>query len=136
MAQAVKNAYLILMFVSSNYEKSENCRREGSLAADRKKRIIPIKTQSDFEPDDWLSMNFIFELILSNRTWSSLFLMKFKLLSLQRCLEHTGLIIAGKLYYNFGEGSFDEKFKELLKEIGKRLATLIYRFIFAILVVK
>ncbi|XP_076805766.1 uncharacterized protein LOC143449441 isoform X2 [Clavelina lepadiformis] len=88
MAQAVKNAYLILMFVSSNYEKSENCRREGSLAADRKKRIIPIKTQSDFEPDDWLS-----------------------------------LIIAGKLYYNFGEGSFDEKFQELLKDIGPPLAT-------------
>ncbi|CAK8672040.1 spermatocyte protein spe-26-like [Clavelina lepadiformis] len=48
MQEAVDNAFVILMFVSKNYENSANCRREAFYAADIKKPIIPI--HEDYEP--------------------------------------------------------------------------------------
>ncbi|CAK8672692.1 unnamed protein product [Clavelina lepadiformis] len=50
MAQGVENAHVILMFTSSNYEKSENCKSEATYARDKKKKIIPIRVQDGYEP--------------------------------------------------------------------------------------
>lgn len=55
MAEGVNNAHLVLMFTSANYEKSQHCQREASLAADKGKHVIPIRVQQGYEPDGWLS---------------------------------------------------------------------------------
>ncbi|XP_076811848.1 kelch-like protein 23 [Clavelina lepadiformis] len=47
MGQAVENAHVVLMFLSPNYETSENCIRESSLTADMAKRIVPIRVLPD-----------------------------------------------------------------------------------------
>ncbi|XP_076810891.1 uncharacterized protein LOC143453441 [Clavelina lepadiformis] len=56
MYEAVDNAYLVLMFLSENYKLSENCRREGKLAADKRKRIIPIITQDNYKMEGWTAL--------------------------------------------------------------------------------
>ncbi|CAK8687567.1 unnamed protein product [Clavelina lepadiformis] len=53
MYEAVDNAYLVLMFLSEKYKRSENCKREGNLAADKRKRIIPIITQDNYKMEGW-----------------------------------------------------------------------------------
>ncbi|CAK8687547.1 unnamed protein product [Clavelina lepadiformis] len=58
MYEAVDNAYLVLMFLSENYKLSENCKREGKLAADKRKRIIPIITQDNYKMDGWTDANY------------------------------------------------------------------------------
>ncbi|CAK8679890.1 unnamed protein product [Clavelina lepadiformis] len=55
MYQAVRNAYVVLIFVSKKYQESENCRREASMAADLKIPIVPIYTEKSFEPEKLLS---------------------------------------------------------------------------------
>ncbi|CAK8682594.1 unnamed protein product [Clavelina lepadiformis] len=47
MGQAVENAHVVLMFLSPNYETSENCIRESSLTTDLAKRIVPIRVLPD-----------------------------------------------------------------------------------------
>ncbi|CAK8688266.1 unnamed protein product [Clavelina lepadiformis] len=47
MGQAVENAHVVLMFLSPNYETSENCIRESSLTADMAKKIVPIRVLPD-----------------------------------------------------------------------------------------
>ncbi|XP_076808472.1 uncharacterized protein LOC143451655 [Clavelina lepadiformis] len=56
MYEAVDNAYLVLMFLSENYKLSENCKREVKLAADKRKRIIPIITQDNYKMDGWTAL--------------------------------------------------------------------------------
>ncbi|XP_076809375.1 NACHT, LRR and PYD domains-containing protein 1a allele 3-like isoform X3 [Clavelina lepadiformis] len=56
MYEAVDDAYLVLMFLSENYKLSENCKREGKLAADKRKRIIPIITQDNYKMDGWTAL--------------------------------------------------------------------------------
>ncbi|CAK8687423.1 unnamed protein product [Clavelina lepadiformis] len=56
MYEAVDNAYLVLMFLSEKYKLSENCRREGKLAADKGKRIIPIITQAFYKMEGWTAL--------------------------------------------------------------------------------
>ncbi|CAK8687276.1 unnamed protein product [Clavelina lepadiformis] len=56
MYEAVDNAYLVLMFLSEKYKLSENCKREGELAADKGKRIIPIITQDNYKMDGWTAL--------------------------------------------------------------------------------
>ncbi|CAK8687371.1 unnamed protein product [Clavelina lepadiformis] len=56
MYEAVDNAYLVLMFLSENYKLSENCKREGNLAADKRKRIIPIITQDNYKMEGWTAL--------------------------------------------------------------------------------
>ncbi|CAK8687232.1 unnamed protein product [Clavelina lepadiformis] len=56
MYEAVDNAYLVLMFLSENYKLSENCKREGKLAADKRKRIIPIITHDNYKMDGWTAL--------------------------------------------------------------------------------
>ncbi|CAK8682480.1 unnamed protein product [Clavelina lepadiformis] len=56
MYEAVDNAYLVLMFLSENYKLSENCKREGNLVADKRKRIIPIITQNNYKMEGWTAL--------------------------------------------------------------------------------
>ncbi|CAK8687334.1 unnamed protein product [Clavelina lepadiformis] len=56
MYEAVDNAYLVLMFLSENYKLSKNCGREGKLAADKGKRIIPIITQDNYKMEGWTAL--------------------------------------------------------------------------------
>ncbi|CAK8693113.1 unnamed protein product [Clavelina lepadiformis] len=56
MAAAVNNAFLILMFVSSNYETSINCQKEACFAISEKKWIIPIYAQEGYRAKNWLGL--------------------------------------------------------------------------------
>ncbi|XP_076807804.1 uncharacterized protein LOC143451252 isoform X1 [Clavelina lepadiformis] len=56
MAQGVRNSHVLLMFMSSNYEKSQHCKREASLAADMDITVIPIRVQHGYEPGDRLRL--------------------------------------------------------------------------------
>ncbi|CAK8680829.1 unnamed protein product [Clavelina lepadiformis] len=84
MYEAVKNAFLVLMIHSSEYGRSENCRREALLASDLKKPIIPIIGDTSYKMNGWLA-----------------------------------LLTAGKLYWDFSKGSFEDHFRNLLKEIRR-----------------
>eukprot|EP00794_Sanderia_malayensis_P004991 gene4991-5650_t len=42
MAEGVEEAIVIVPFLSSKYDSSENCMRELNYAADHKKRIVPV----------------------------------------------------------------------------------------------
>eukprot|EP00794_Sanderia_malayensis_P012624 gene12624-13913_t len=87
MGKAVKDAIVVVPFLSSEYEKSENCMRELRRAADKDKKIVPVKLGESYQ------MN-----------------------------EETGLIVAGKLYIDFSDGSrFDENIKALTKEVDEAL---------------
>ena len=48
MAKAVVNANAVIVVVSQNYEQSQNCRTEASLAYRRKRKIIPIMAQGGY----------------------------------------------------------------------------------------
>ncbi|CAK8685755.1 unnamed protein product [Clavelina lepadiformis] len=56
MGQAVNNAHVVLMFTSSNYERSANCQSEADYAKDLKKKIIPIRAQKGYEPNPKIGM--------------------------------------------------------------------------------
>ncbi|CAK8689911.1 unnamed protein product [Clavelina lepadiformis] len=51
MGRAVNNAHVVLMFTSSNYERSANCQSEANYAKDLKKKIIPIRVEKGYEPN-------------------------------------------------------------------------------------
>ncbi|XP_076815435.1 uncharacterized protein LOC143461558 isoform X5 [Clavelina lepadiformis] len=55
MDEAVRNAYVVLIFVSRKYQESENCQREASMAADLKIPIVPIYTEKNFKPEKFLN---------------------------------------------------------------------------------
>ncbi|CAK8679893.1 unnamed protein product [Clavelina lepadiformis] len=56
MDEAVRNAYVVLIFVSKKYQESENCKREASTAGDLKIPIVPIYTEKDLEPEQFLKL--------------------------------------------------------------------------------
>ncbi|CAK8688239.1 unnamed protein product [Clavelina lepadiformis] len=56
MGRAVNNAHVVLMFTSSNYERSANCQSEANYAKDLKKKIIPIRVQKGYEPNPKIGM--------------------------------------------------------------------------------
>ncbi|CAK8688373.1 unnamed protein product [Clavelina lepadiformis] len=56
MGRAVNNAHVVLMFTSSNYERSANCQSEANYAKDLKKKIIPIRVQKEYEPNPKIGM--------------------------------------------------------------------------------
>ncbi|CAK8688315.1 unnamed protein product [Clavelina lepadiformis] len=88
MGRAVNNAHVVLMFTSSNYERSANCQSEANYAKDLKKKIIPIRVKKGYEPNPKICN-------------------KLKL----------SMMTAGLLYYDFSKGPFDDKFNKLLHEI-------------------
>ncbi|CAK8685735.1 unnamed protein product [Clavelina lepadiformis] len=56
MGRAVNNAHVVLMFTSSNYERSANCQSEANYAKDLKKKIIPIRVEKGYEPNPKIGM--------------------------------------------------------------------------------
>ncbi|XP_070208868.1 uncharacterized protein [Littorina saxatilis] len=54
MADAVDRSFVFLMCYSDAYETSEPCRQEARYAKTKKKPIIPVKLQADYEGDQWL----------------------------------------------------------------------------------
>ncbi|CAK8688154.1 unnamed protein product [Clavelina lepadiformis] len=56
MGRAVNNAHVVLMFTSSNYERSANCQSEANYAKDLKKKIIPIRVKKGYEPNPKIGM--------------------------------------------------------------------------------
>ncbi len=54
MADAVDNAYCILMCMSEKYRNSINCKKEAVYADKKNKKIIPLVMQSGYtNPDGW-----------------------------------------------------------------------------------
>ncbi|KAK6182097.1 hypothetical protein SNE40_009859 [Patella caerulea] len=56
MAKAVEQAEIVIMCMSRKYKNSENCRAEAEYAFKKKRRIIPILMETDYEPDGWLGI--------------------------------------------------------------------------------
>jgi len=63
MANAVEDAYLILITVSSNYKASANTRSEAEYAFQLKKPIIPLMMERDYKADGWLGF------IVGSKLW-------------------------------------------------------------------
>lgn len=57
MAAGVSNASVVLVFMTEDYEKSDNCKNELSLCGDSKIPRIPILAQKDWKPtpSKWLA---------------------------------------------------------------------------------
>ncbi|CAD5126309.1 DgyrCDS14462 [Dimorphilus gyrociliatus] len=56
MAKAVENAMVVLVRYSQKYQDSPSCRSEAEYAAQKRKVIIPIKMEENFEPENWLGL--------------------------------------------------------------------------------
>lgn len=56
MADAVENASIVLLCMSSQYEKSANCRLEGEYALTLRKQLIPLKLAEGYTPRGWLGL--------------------------------------------------------------------------------
>ncbi|XP_055957324.1 uncharacterized protein LOC130010374 isoform X3 [Patella vulgata] len=56
MAKAVEQAEIVIMCMCRKYKNSENCRAEAEYAFTKKRRIIPILMETDYEPDGWLGI--------------------------------------------------------------------------------
>jgi len=54
MANAVESSSVVLVCMSRKYKESANCRLEGEYAFKKKKIIIPLMMQSNWEPEGWL----------------------------------------------------------------------------------
>nr|KAG5693301.1 hypothetical protein BaRGS_008377 [Batillaria attramentaria] len=63
MAEAVEGAFVVLTCMSKKYKDSQACRQEACYAFDKRKQIIPLKMQTDYEPDGWLG------LIVAGKLW-------------------------------------------------------------------
>lgn len=87
MAQAVEGSTIVLICMTSKYEKSANCKRELNYAVEKKKKLIPIYVEKDYAARGSL-----------------------------------GLIIAGKLYFDFTDGNrFKENIENLKNEIENQI---------------
>jgi len=49
MAKAVEHSSIVLVCMTSNYEKSPNCKRELNYAAEKKKNLIPLRLERDYK---------------------------------------------------------------------------------------
>ncbi|XP_045161928.2 uncharacterized protein LOC123526741 [Mercenaria mercenaria] len=56
MADAVENASIFLMCYSRKYKESDNCQYEAKYAHKKKKTVIPLKMERDYDPDGWLGL--------------------------------------------------------------------------------
>ncbi|CAD5126401.1 DgyrCDS14538 [Dimorphilus gyrociliatus] len=55
-AKAVENAMVVLVCYSQKYQDSPSCRSEAEYAAQKRRIIIPIKMEENFEPENWLGL--------------------------------------------------------------------------------
>ena len=87
MAEAVEGSSVVVVCMTSKYEKSVNCKRELNYAVEKKKKLIPIYLERGYTAGGSL-----------------------------------GLLIAGKLYFDFTDGSnLKEKVEHLKNEIERQL---------------
>nr|KAG5710903.1 hypothetical protein BaRGS_027054 [Batillaria attramentaria] len=56
MAEAIEEAFVVLMCMSQKYKDSPNCRAEAEYAFQQRKKIIPLIMQQGYRPDGWLGM--------------------------------------------------------------------------------
>ncbi|XP_077867140.1 uncharacterized protein LOC144356158 [Saccoglossus kowalevskii] len=56
MASAVENAAVVLICFSQKYKDSPSCRTEAEYTYRLNKPFIPLKIQSDYQPDGWLGI--------------------------------------------------------------------------------
>ncbi|XP_072020914.1 uncharacterized protein [Amphiura filiformis] len=56
MADAVERADVILICMTEKYKDSSSCRSEASYATKKKKPVIPLLLEKDYEPDGWLGI--------------------------------------------------------------------------------
>ncbi|KAL3859212.1 hypothetical protein ACJMK2_009441 [Sinanodonta woodiana] len=56
MAEAVQQAFVVLVCFTEKYKNSQNCRLEAEYAFHLKKEIIPLKMQNGYNPDGWLGI--------------------------------------------------------------------------------
>ncbi|XP_072019573.1 uncharacterized protein [Amphiura filiformis] len=54
MADAVEKSDVILMCMTERYKDSTNCRSEAKYASKKKKDVIPLLLENDYDPDGWL----------------------------------------------------------------------------------
>ncbi|XP_039627314.1 uncharacterized protein LOC120540543 [Polypterus senegalus] len=54
MAEAVENAYIIIMCISAKYKESPSCRTEAEYSFELRKDIIPLMMDKNYKPDGWL----------------------------------------------------------------------------------
>ena len=87
MAEAVEGSTVILICMTSKYEKSANCKRELNYAVEKKKKLIPIYLEKDYTAGGSL-----------------------------------GLLMAGKLYFDFTDScKFKKNMEHLKDEIERQL---------------
>lgn len=55
MASAIDSSDCILLCISESYFNSSNCQKEARYASDKRKTIIPIKVESKYKTEGWLS---------------------------------------------------------------------------------
>ncbi len=53
VAEAIEQSAVVLVCFSQRYKDSPNCRLEAEYCQTRKKRIIPILVQTQYNPDGW-----------------------------------------------------------------------------------
>ncbi|KAK6186797.1 hypothetical protein SNE40_006068 [Patella caerulea] len=56
MAEAIEQAEVVLICMSRKYKDSPNCRAEGEYAHQRRKKIIPLILERNYQPDGWLGL--------------------------------------------------------------------------------
>src|SRR5262249_18286745 len=56
MGVGIERARVVLIFYSHSYKKSPYCRHEALYALKRRKLIIPLKVQQNYDPDGWLGI--------------------------------------------------------------------------------
>eukprot|EP00050_Salpingoeca_kvevrii_P015283 m.45369 g.45369 ORF g.45369 m.45369 type:complete len:632 (-) comp6243_c0_seq2:73-1968(-) len=54
MASAIENAAVVIVCLASKYKESASCQTEGNYAYQRRKRIIPVRAETNYRPDGWL----------------------------------------------------------------------------------
>ncbi|KAL4227784.1 hypothetical protein ACF0H5_013220 [Mactra antiquata] len=56
MAQAIEDAYAVIICFSEKYKNSQNCRTEANYVFQLQKKIVPLKMQRGYKPDGWLGI--------------------------------------------------------------------------------
>uniref|UniRef100_W5N735 TIR domain-containing protein n=1 Tax=Lepisosteus oculatus TaxID=7918 RepID=W5N735_LEPOC len=54
MAEAVEQAYAVLICISSKYKESPSCRTEAEYTFQLRKQIVPLMMEKNYRPDGWL----------------------------------------------------------------------------------
>lgn len=56
MATAVEGAQVVIPFLTKQYQLSKNCKKELSYTDERKRHIVPVMAQKDFQRTQWLGI--------------------------------------------------------------------------------